>query len=281
MRVQLLLLMLSVQCSLLHGMLDKDRNKQLVENFTQWKTCNITGHKSWNKDYSKCAWVHYDIDSPDEKKLQLTLVGLANKDKNTVTSSSFVWQGFRFPVFEDDICPFFDKDERACFYGYGESGSCDLMKYFTVEYSIDLDGKEERYRCQCVMPHKAFTLHYPTPFFNFPVLLKALLQSTSVEIKKEDADSLKLYHTQGVMLPEDYKTFKQHIGLQQFEKSMKSSAYSTNDSYEDLSECIKTALNKKYEEQQLEKVKHLEQHVEKIECKEQPLDKRESRCIIC
>ena len=101
--------------------------KKMIEEVLRHEKPTITGFLSWNKDFSRCAWATFFdnviyIDSPDRKKLQLTLVGLINKNYIKSSSSSWDIRGTCYhPVFEDNIRPFFDKEGRACFYNYNGS----------------------------------------------------------------------------------------------------------------------------------------------------------------
>jgi hypothetical protein len=230
--------------------------KKIIEEFIKWKTHDVTGYTSWNKDFSKCAWVTICDSDSDKKNLQLTLVGLVNDNVHHVMSSSRLWRDFSCPVFEDNMRPCFDTYGRAFFYGYGNINPCWNGASLT-EYSISLDGEVERYYCGfvTVISNKyGHTTHiYPgNYFFNCPVLLKAWLQSKEVRIYQFGNTKKKSYDIQGVTLPDDYKTFKKHVGLEHYYRAL----YNRDIEwipYNCLLEELRQGIDNRYKEQQREK----------------------------
>jgi hypothetical protein len=197
--------------------------RERIEDFIRRKTISVTGSQTWNKDYSKCAWVTFDDNFFQAKGLQLTVVGLVDNGKRVV-SNSRSWQDFCFPVFEDDVRPCFNKDGRACFYGYGnKEGESDLNFSFLGEYSIDLDGTAEHYECVCSIPswsmrHDSFVTL--TGLLYFPILMKALLQSTKVLKRTFDDGYKKAFYPEPSSFPHDFKMDKKHLGLEKFENEL-------------------------------------------------------------
>ena len=184
----------------------------------------------------------------DPKKLELVLVGLDGNKELVVRIGA--WNGFYFSVIEDNVCPFFNKEGRACFYGYGNSVNRYGYEKSVVEYSIDLDNKMETYHCLYEIPDKrthcrAYRRSF-VPILNCPVLLKALLQSTQVsKISMQDQENDKNFNIEGVTIPEDYKTFKKHVVLE-------NNRYT---SYNLLPNNVKKAIDEWYKKQQREKMK--------------------------
>jgi hypothetical protein len=220
-RVRVLLALLcGVQCSL-HSMeiIEKDQKKERIEDFIRRKTTSVTGSQIWNKDYSKCAWVTFDTNASGAKDLKLTVVGLVGDGKRVV-SNSRLWRDFYFPVFEDDVRPFFDKDGRVCFYGYGnredQSGqNCS----FVGEYSIDVDGTAEHYECLCHIPSWSISTDSfvtLTGLLHFPILMKALLQSTNISKCKFADGCRKAFYPDPSNFLANFTLYKQHLGLEKF-----------------------------------------------------------------
>ncbi len=231
-------------------------DKKPIENFIKWKSCDVTGYKSWNKDFSKCAWVTISDSDPGKKNLQLTLVGLVNDDINRVMSSSRLWYDFYCPVFEDDVRPFFDKDGRACFYGFGKTTNRYRHEISLIECSIGLDGEAECCACQFVtVAQKGYgnTVYWGDKFLSFPILLKAWLKSKRVRISDPvNASKSKIYNIKAVTFPDDYKTFKKHVGLENCYALCKHKRQITP--YACLPEELRIAIDERYEEQQREKI---------------------------
>ncbi len=215
----------------------------------------VIGARSWNKDFSKCAWVTYDGDAAVLKVLQLTLVG---KCDNQVITRCTAWEGFYFPIFEDNLRPFFDEDGRASFYGYGITRTCDGRGRSFAQYCLALDGNESRYRCYFYYytnPNDLESYHGQSlsVLLQYPVLAKACLQSKNVRITHccDKWDRVKNFYITGVTIPEDYKFFKKSVGLEQVEQ--KTPYHSRYISYNSLESEMRKAIDDQYAKQQAEK----------------------------
>jgi hypothetical protein len=225
----------------------KPVQKKRIEDFIRNKSVSVTGYRSWNKDFTKCAWITISDEKPlDSKNLQLTIVGLVNDGKR-VTYSSKLWQEFCFPVFEDDVCPFFDKDGRACFYGF--RGFSSNFSNDILEFSIDLNDMSKCCCCWYLFPLRTEWGDQYASFMeilNFPLLIRSILQSKQIEEKKMDDVLEELYerkhYIRWVTLPDDYKTFKQHTRLE-----------SEFTSYDCLPVDSRQAFDERYQEQQHDK----------------------------
>jgi hypothetical protein len=236
--------------------------KKLIEKYIQENKENlplVTGARSWNKGFNACTWVNYDDNSDKSKDLQLILINAAH---NEVIAQSAVWNNFYFPIFEDDIRPFFDKDGQACFYGYGVTSTCMGTFPSFAQYCLDCDGNNKRY---C---HYFYYLSQPDVpesycgrsfhiLLDYPVLMKAFLQSKPMYISggfERHPDWMKEYRLNGVTLPEDYKTFKKRIELEKVEEMLYRYIYDRSISYDSLDPEIRKAIDDHYEKQQREKV---------------------------
>jgi hypothetical protein len=234
--------------------------KKRIENYIQSNYTVppvIAGHASWNKDFSRCAWVTYDLDPTLYKDLELTLVGAVNNEVVVMCAS---WKNFYFPTFEDNIRPFFNKDGRACFYGYGLTVNSYRNQALNVEYSISLDGEAEYYKCSflTVAPEKEGNdnaVYGGSYISDFPVLLKAWLQSKIVRISEScNACNSKVYNINGVTLPDDYKFFKKYEGWMNYCDQQESSLMnSVVKSYDFLPYELRRFIDAKYAKQQQEK----------------------------
>jgi hypothetical protein len=227
--------------------------KKRIEKFIQSKSVSITGHRSWNKDFTRCAWMRISDDiSVNCKKLQLTVVGSIDDGKRII-SSSRLWREFCCPIFEDDVRPFFDKDGRACFHGYGKVVMVG-MNFAVAQYCIDLIGNPQRYCCYFGSRKCGLIM---TLILQYPVLIKAFLRSKLIcykEGNKEEMyDSSKVYCRDGVVLPENYKVFKKSIEIEQVEKTWETPYYSAFTSYDSLNDYTKNSIDYHCEKQQQEK----------------------------
>lgn len=260
-RVRVLLFVLfAAQCSLNSmEIVERNQQKDRIEDFIRSKTTVVTGVKAWNKDYSKCAWVTFDSNASCAKDLKLTVVGLVDGGKRVV-SNSRVWRNFYFPAFEDDVRPFFDKDGRASFYGFGKvARACSRFgTVFLNEYVIDGDGKAMLYVCR--IDNGYDELYCYEHLINFPMLMKILLQSSRIneynDYEKLGHDVIKTCYTSPLVycglekryiinLPEDYKKdFKQHSCVDD------SCNYQ---SYDNLPDTFKKIFDKRFKRQQREK----------------------------
>jgi hypothetical protein len=218
----------------------------------------VTGYVSWNKDFSKCAWVTVS----DESKQQCvsTLLGLDNK--NSIIFRMKIWDSFCFPVFEDDIRPFFTKEEQACFHGYGyKSALCDKGIYSkygydsVLEYMLGIDDKIECRRCFIqINPITYIPFSY---IFNFPFLLKAFLgfkKRTDTGTYKY-SDLLSFYDIHTIAIPENYAVSQQHVG---WKKTLdaKTYKYECDDNiimYDKLPKNLKQAIDECYQKEAKEK----------------------------
>lgn len=209
--------------------------KKLIEEFLQQEKPRITGHISWNRDFSRCAWINVSHLGFGIKNLQLMLVGLT--DKSDIKKSSGSWEVLYGPVFEDNNRPFFDKEGRACFYNWdGRS---------IYEHSIDLNNDAQCYRCLYEISKRYVAFEFSVDFnmmLCLPILLKAFLQSrqTRTWMGRE-----KFYNIEGVTIPENYKykIVREDMIMKPF----------ISEAYESYDFTGKRIIEKRYEEQQREK----------------------------
>lgn len=239
-RVQLLFLMIcSMHSVLLHSMENENKNnKQRLEQELQvLRNCTsitVPEQVYWSEDCNKCAWVTIEED-PDallKKRLNLVLMGLdKNKELNFKVGS---WEGYQYPVIDDQVRPLFDLKDGVFCYGYGRF-DCNFLPG-VLEYSLNCAGEINRKKC-CFLPQ-----YCCKNFLNFPILLEAILRSTQVKefIREEVID--KTYKIEGVILPEDYTTFQQHPFYT--DKRL---------SYDQLNDCLKKVIDDRYAAQQQEK----------------------------
>lgn len=206
-RIQLLMFLLGGVPYSLHGMLkENEDNKQLIEQELQiLRNCTsvtVSQQVFWNKNSSECAWVTIK-DDPDvllKRQLELTFVGLdKNKELNFKLGS---WEGYQYPAIDDQVRPFFDKKGGVFCYGYGRF-NCDYLPG-VLEYSLNSNGEMNRKKCWLQSQICC------SKFLNFPLLLQAILRSTKVRGRVRDEVVDKVYAIDGVTIPADYKTFKQH-----------------------------------------------------------------------
>jgi hypothetical protein len=220
----------------------------------------VTGAKSWNKDFSKCAWVTYRGDAAVLKVLQLTLVG---KCDNQIITRCTGWEGFYFPIFEENLRPFFDKDGRASFYGYGRTRTWDGSYRSFAQYCFDLDGNESRYPCYfyCYRNPDNESSYYGHGqslhiLLQYPVLAKAFLQSTKMRIAHScKYDRVKEFYITGVTIPENYKFFEKSVELEQVEKQFGLANCRRFTRYDSLDPAMRKAIDDQYTKQQAEKNK--------------------------
>ncbi len=245
-RVRLLLFLLCGVCSVLLRSMEVIKKDQ-IEDFIRRKTISVTGSQTWNTDGNKCAWVTFDTNSFRAKNLKLTVVGLVDGGKRIV-SNTRSWRNFYFPVFEDDVRPWF-KDGRACFYGYGNVEDEDDVTFnFVGEYSLDVDGTAEHYECICYTPSGSMRFDYfktLTGLLHFPVLMKALLQSTKVFKREFNDGCKKAFYPEPSNFPKDYKKYKQHLGLEKIEDELDEleiQEFKRYGSYDDLPMSLKAAF---------------------------------------
>lgn len=226
----------------------------------------VTGHVSWNKDFSKCAWVTIsDVGHAcDKNHLTLTLLDATNN--SSVTMHSHVWNYFYCPIVEDNVRPLFKQEGRVCFHGCGGiklSESIEryysddvlysiirpIMQRDVMEYSLDFCGNAERYRCMYEVPGDQNTTARAEELIHLPVLLQALLRSKVV--KESKTTSAKTHYIRGTTLDENYKMFKKNSALEKWDKNYHSKYYN---SYDVLPKCLRAAIDVKYKEQQREKI---------------------------
>ncbi len=231
-------------------------DKKCIEKYIQEKEAetliSMTGTRSWNKNFNTCAWVTYDVDCIGLKDLQLTLVGIVN---NKVVVTSALWKDFVFPIFDGNIRPFFDKEERACFYGFGRTLTCHGNFFTSAQYCIDCNGNSQCYCCflEC---NSGWSVQVLNILLQYPVLVKAFLQSKLVQADygcshPHHCDGSNYYHLNGVTLPDDYKTFKKSMRWEQVERMLLHVRdYSNFTSYDSLPDEVRKAIDYHYEEQQ-------------------------------
>jgi hypothetical protein len=252
--------------SKLHNEIIEDRykpKKKCIEEYIEKNKDNlllVTGTKSWNKDFSKCAWVTYGGDAGNLKKLQLTLV---EKCDDQVISKCVSREGFYFPIFEDNIRPFFDKDEHVSFYGYGETKNCGgNNRHSFVQYCFDLKGNSLCYECwfyyySNFSEESSLTGKSLLELFQCPALVKAILQSKKVEITHccGNGDQVKELYITRAIIPDNYKLFVKSAGVEKIEKLKRwRIGYPTYTSYDSLEGDLKKAIDDQYEQQQAEKI---------------------------
>jgi len=247
--------------STMHNKLVEDiyrSKKKLIEKFLledySYKQ-GITGTRNWNKDFSQCAWVriydmadyYYHLPRGDNKRLEFILVGCGNDD--SIKKCDKGWDKCYFPIFEDNVRPFFNKKGQACFYGYGnivmskrdvtlehhwtdgdsycspQTTTIQDTKQGVVEYCIDIANKSEEFYCSTVYIDGSSSTQEvahdnprdPLMFLHFPILLKALLQSadiTNIPSKGIGCSAEKRFcHIKEITIPENYKTYKRHVAF--------------------------------------------------------------------
>jgi hypothetical protein len=238
--------------------------KKRIEGFDFYKTLldYKTGHISWNKDFSKCATITIIEADPsvgfDKQRLILSSLGLDNNNLAIACNKS--WDHFEIPILEDNGGPFFGREGRVYFYGYGNVINSYRNAAFYAECSIGLGGETECYMCEFVTvasekDGSGNTVYPGSCFFNFPVLLKAWLQSKIVRISKPyNACKSKVYNINGVTLPYDYRTFKKHVGWKNY--CARRTVDNTATSYDSLSADLRDAIDAKYAKQEQEKNEH-------------------------
>jgi hypothetical protein len=248
--------------------------KRIKEFMAEKNTPIICGAVSWNYNFSRCAWVTIKSDFGERKSWGLTLVELSDND--TIVERNQKYIGFYFPAIEGEVRPFFNRYGDASFHGYADTWikpmGYERMCQSIVEFTLDRYGLSNCCRCFIeleedkgkVNAEEVYDFYY---IFNFPVLMKAFLQSTQVRSYARDFkdgwDHAKYYDISGVTIPEDYKTYKQHS---HFKCTSLSESYFdlTYDAltrtrrypfstYEAFPERLKKAIDKKYAEQQREK----------------------------
>ncbi len=231
---------------------DKKRIEKLM---LQRGTPILPGQVSWNKDFSKCAWVTIGKTCLyNRQKLKLTLVGLdRNRDIIIVNGKC---GGYKSPVIDDQTCPFFDTEGGIFCYGIGDikssfnNGYNSSYNNAVIEYSLSFDGEIKNKRCVLNVGNCLCGLENGL-VINFPVLLKAFLRSTEVyesSITTYGIAGNCYYMINHVVIPEDYKTFKKHAFFD-----------SGHLSYDDLPKMLRDAIDKQYEEQQREKNSQISQ----------------------
>ena len=204
---------------------NKTYNKIIEENFRPYKkyiesclqekgTEIIPGDVSWNYNFSKCACVTIGSIENNRKSWRLTVVGLTRDGK--VRTGDKKWSGFYFPAIEDNIRPFFNKQGQACFHGYADvwikPNDYHRLRQSIVQVSIDLQGETECYRCFIEAGENKDDVFSFNILCNFPVLMRAFLQSKKVREHLRDIhdgwDHAQYYNISGVTLPKDYKICK-------------------------------------------------------------------------
>ncbi len=252
--------LINVTCNKAIEVACKEYKKEIEEYIQKNKDTlpSLTGAISWNKDFSKCAWVRYHGDVAAPKRLGLTCIG---KSDGQIIQQSAMWTKFYFPIFENNIRPFFDEDGRASFYGYGNIRTCRSDDTDCTQYCFDLNGNALRYRCcfyYYTNPDDSFSYceHDLFLLLQYPVLVKAFLQSTKVIINDccRNYDQIKKFGITGITIPEDYKLFKKSTGLEQVEEKRYMHKYSLYTSYDSLKPELRKAIDDQYEKQQGEKL---------------------------
>ena len=217
-------------------------DKKCIEKLMlQESTLIIPGQVWWNKDFSKCAWVTIEqkCNVLDTKKLELTLVGL-DRNRDIIIRNG-ICDGYKFPVIDDQVCPFFDKRGGILCYGIGNIVDAYGSGYHNtvIEYSLNFDGEIENKRCCFRISAETLYEYSFVRLANFPVLLKAFLSSTQVQESVGYTIAAKYYMPEGVIIPENYKTFKKHALWG--DRDMHSS-------YDHIPKRIRDAIDKQYTE---------------------------------
>ena len=214
-------------------------NKKRIEQLMlENKSPIIRGQGSWNKDFNRCAWVTIAPLENGTKKLTLFLVKLT-VDKD-VSMHNYTWSHYMQPVIDDTVRPFFNEKGDTFCYGYGLYGFCNRNKA-VIKYSIQCDGTVKDNRCVFSIKENEIDHEYHCNWLlNFPVLLRAFLQSTHVCEKSITSwDWVEVYDMGGVSIPEDYKHFKSHV----------SARFLHYQSYDNLYCCIRKAIDGRYAQQ--------------------------------
>jgi hypothetical protein len=190
---------------------DKKRIEQLM-----WRGCTLIIPKqiSWNKDFNTCAWVAAE-QNPfiHAKKLELTLVRLDDDSKDIIVQTGLC-HGYKYPAMDGQDRPFFDKEGGIFYYGIGDKMGGSGNPTCLVEYSLTFDSTIRIKRC--VIGVSDSKIFYPHALTNYPVLLKAILQSTQVHDEFGVCEGIeKVYHINGVIIPENHMFFKKHHAFEQ------------------------------------------------------------------
>ena len=224
-------------------------DKKRIESWMQEKkVAIIPTHASWNKDFTQCSWIRTKP-SFLRKKMQLTVLGVL--DKNIIMRKK-VWDDYVCSAIEESECPFFDEEEnRACCYGYGyitnpyhNPDSDYLFLNHTcerriIEYSLSLNGQSKRKSCFLVLG-KDNNLYNLSDLLNFPVLLKAILKSTSGYESVVNTEVLQIYTLSLRPIPDDYRLYKKCLSLDSLDY----------ESYGQLPDRLRTKVEKQHQEQQ-------------------------------
>jgi hypothetical protein len=249
--------------------------KRIEDLMLEKKTPLIRGEVSWNKDFTRCAWVTIGTVPkdknkwylPERKSLCLSLVGLSDDGK--IIEQYLLRNGFYFPAIEGNMRPFFDKDGNAFFHSYADvligPDYCREMTTSIIKFTISIKGGISTNRCFIGLKendYKGYDFYY---ILNFPVLLKALLQSKKMKThgrRLEDGydEAAKYYDISGVIIPEDYKTYKERSFFKDNEgareKYIDTLAHTHNIcrlDYIGLPKELRNVIDERYAEQQCEK----------------------------
>ncbi len=192
-------------------------NKKRIEQFMlEKKTPLIPGEVSWNKYFNACAWVTIKPCAVNKERKWWGLSVVEYKDRIIEKNESKV--GFYFPAIEGNMRPFFNEDGYASFHGYADvwimPNDYQRMCQSIVEFSLKPWGCQFS-RCFICLDEndvdKVYDFYY---FFNFPALVKAFLQSSTVRYHErsfaDGQDYANYYDISGVTIPEDYRTYKAH-----------------------------------------------------------------------
>ncbi len=251
---------------------DKKRIEKLM---LQKGTPIIPGQVSWNKDFSKCAWVTIGTVPkdknewylPERKSLRLSLVGLC--DDGNIIEQYLIRNGFYFPAIEGNMRPFFDEYGNAFFHSYADvligSNYCKEMTKSIIKFTISIKGGTSTSRCFIQLGENDYTGYDFYYILNFPVLLKALLQSKKVAthgrmLEDGGDDAAQYYDISGAIIPKNYKMYKERPFFKDDEGARARYIDTLCDhnicrlDYIGLPEKLRKAIDKKYAEQQCEKM---------------------------
>ena len=197
-------------------------SKKQIEQFMCEKgTPLVSAHTTWNKDFSKCAWVTLK----DDAYLGLTLVGI--EGKKIITRLGERWGSVSPAIKKTPYRPIFSKENTVCWYAFGHLSPS--YEYTCFEYSLNFHGKTKIKKCVFELNHNGARYDFVL-LVNLCALIKAFLGST--DVVKEN--NLKIYRISGACIPENYK-------------SIQSGRYY---SYKLLDSKIKDAIKKQYKTQQ-------------------------------
>lgn len=221
------------------------KDKKRIE-FLMHEQNIIPGEISWNKDFSRCAW----INAVENHKLNITVLGL--NDNNKLRTKLCSWDNFG-GLLNGRKKPFFDQQGMACIHGYGwinvpGAGSCGNV----VKYACGFEAQEA---LRCVLASDKVEALGLIAFLDFPIFLRAILNSKRSEkqIRKHQRgyilflEPVQLYYVENAVFPDNYKE------LVVFNSNRGAYYESFDKVFSENSIDLKNAIEARYAEQQQEK----------------------------